>query len=49
MIINVALGKNLSTLLALIDLREKISLALDLTEHALGVLFALSKAFDTID
>ena len=41
--------KNHSTLLALIDLYEKISLALDRNEHAVGVFLDLSKAFDTVD
>ena len=41
--------KNHSTSLALIDLYEKISLALDRNEHAIGVFLALSKAFDTVD
>ena len=41
--------KNHSTSLALIDLYEKISLALDHNEHAVGVFLDLSKAFDTVD
>ena len=41
--------KNHSTSLALIDLYEKISLALDRNEHAVGVFLDLSKAFDTVD
>ena len=41
--------KNHSTSLALIDLYEKISLALDRNEHAIGVFLDLSKAFDTVD
>ena len=41
--------KNHSTSLALIDLYEKVSLALDHNEHALSVFLALSKVFDTID
>ena len=41
--------KNHSTSLALIDLCEKISLALDRNEYAVGVFLDLSKAFDTVD
>ena len=41
--------KNHSTSLALIDLYEKISLALDRNEHAIGVFLDLSKGFDTVD
>ena len=41
--------KNHSTSLALIDLYEKVSLALDRNEHAVGVFLDLSKAFDTVD
>ena len=41
--------KNHSTSLALIDLYDKISLALDRNEHAVGVFLDLSKAFDTVD
>ena len=41
--------KNHSTSLALIDLYEKISLALDRNEHAVGVFLDLSKAFDAVD
>ena len=41
--------KNHSTSLALIDLYEKLSLALDRNEHAVGVFLDLSKAFDTVD
>ena len=44
--------KNQSTSLALIDLHseyEKISLALDHNDHAVGVFLDLSKAFDTVD
>ena len=33
----------------MIDLYEKISLALDRNEHAVGVFLDLSKAFDTVD
>jgi len=36
-------------LLALIDLYEKVSLALDRKEHAVGIFLDLSKAFDTVD
>ena len=41
--------KNHSTSLALIDLYEKVSLALDRKEHAVGIFLDLSKAFDTVD
>ena len=41
--------KNHSTTLALIDLHDKISSALDNGELAVGVLLDLSKAFDTVD
>ena len=40
---------NHSTSLASIDLHEKISLALDRNEHAVGAFLDLSKAFDTFD
>ena len=36
-------------MLALIDLYEKVSLALDRKEHAVGIFLDLSKAFDTVD
>ena len=41
MIINLALGKNHSTSLALIDLYEKVSLALDRNERAVPLVFSL--------
>ena len=41
--------KHHSTSLALIELYEKVSLALDRNEHAVGVFLDLSKAFDTVD
>ena len=41
--------KNHSTTLALIDLHDKISSALDNSELAVGVFLDLSKAFDTVD
>ena len=41
--------KNYSTCLALIDLYDKISLAIDNQEFAVGVFLDLSKAFDTIN
>ena len=42
-------GKNHSTSLALVDLYDKISLAIDQKEFAVGVFLDLSKAFDTLD
>ena len=41
--------KNHSTSLALVDLYDKISLAIDQKEFAVGVFLDLSKAFDTLD
>ena len=41
--------KNHSTTLALIDLHDKISTALDNGELAVGILLDLSKAFDTVN
>ena len=41
--------ENHSTTLALIDLHEKISSAIDLGELAVGVFLDLSKAFDTVN
>ena len=41
--------KNHSTTLALIDLHEKISSAIDRGELAVGVFLDLSKAFDTVN
>lgn len=41
--------KNRSTSLALIDLYEKISLAFDRKEFAVGIFLDLSKAFDTVN
>ena len=41
--------KNHSTTLALIDLHDKISSALDNGELAVGVFLDLWKAFDTVD
>ena len=41
--------KKHSLSLALIDLYEKISLALDRNEHVIGIFLDLSKAFDTVD
>ena len=41
--------KNHSTSLALLDLYDKISLAIDRKEFAVGVFLDLSKAFDTLD
>lgn len=41
--------KNHSTSLALIDLYDKISLAIDQKEFAVGIFLDLSKAFDTVD
>ena len=41
--------KNCSPSLALIDLCDKISSAFDRREHAIGVFFDLSKAFDTVN
>ena len=41
--------KNHSTTHALIDLYDKILSALDRKEHAVGVFFDLSKAFDTVN
>jgi len=41
--------KNHSNSLALINLYEKISIALDRNEHAVGIFLDLSKAFDTVD
>ena len=41
--------KNHSTMLALIDLHDKISSALDNGRLAVGVFLDLSKAFDTVD
>ena len=43
------LEKNHSTTLALIDLHDKISSALDNGELAVDVFLDLSKAFDTVD
>ena len=41
--------KNHSTSLALIDLYDKVPLALDCKEHTVGILLDLSAAFDTVD
>ena len=41
--------RNHSTSLALVDLYDKISLALDRKEFAAGVFIDLSKAFDTVN
>ena len=48
MITNTASGEH-STSLALVDLYDKISLALDRKEIAAGVFIDLSKAFDTVN
>ena len=42
-------SKNHSTMLALVDLHEKISSAIDRGELAVGVFSDLSKAFDTVN
>ena len=49
MITSSASGKKHSTTLALIDLHEKISSAIDRGELAVGVFLDLSKAFDTVN
>ena len=50
MITNTASGETThSTSLALVDLYDKISLALDRKEIAAGVFIDLSKAFDTVN
>ena len=41
--------KNHSTYMALIDLYDKISLAIDRNEFSVGIFIDLSKAFDTLD
>ena len=41
--------KNYSTKLALIDLLEKINLALDIGNNVLGIYIDLKKAFDIVD
>jgi len=41
--------KNHSTYMALIDLYDKISLAIDKNEFSMGIFIDLSKAFDTLD
>jgi len=38
-----------STSMALIDMQDKISLAIDANEFSVGVFFDLAKAFDTVD
>ena len=41
--------KNHSTYMALIELYDKISLAIDKNEYSIGIFIDLSKAFDTLD
>ena len=41
--------KNHSTILALIDIVDKIEFALDKNEYALGIFLDITKAFDSIN
>ena len=48
-LINVDLDKNHSTDMALTDITDKISQAMDSRLYSAGIFIDLSKAFDTVD